>query len=242
MTVLSIAVVSLLLAAAPAETPDSVERSLADAARHYDVDAAQEALARARSLVALTPDDRAREIPVRAGLLAAELLRARFEETPAKDRKTRERVGERIDAIALEALGSVGKLPESSERYRVEADLTATLIRSDFRAKKYEKRFQEAVARALDLDPSNARAIVSSAKPLLFAPPGRGRDLKAGIAVLDRALSIDPRLETALLLRARARDALGDRDSAREDWRAALAINPDCAPASKALEAAQSER
>ena len=79
---------------------------------------------------------------------------------------------------------------------------------------------------------------LSSAKPLLFAPPGRGRDLKAGIAVLDRALALDPRLETALLLRAHARDGLGDRAGARADWEAALAINPECAPARRALEKA----
>jgi hypothetical protein len=93
----------------------------------------------------------------------------------------------------------------------MKADLTAALVRSDFRAKKYDKRFREAVASALKLDPENPRPIVSSAKSFLFASPGRGCDLKEGIALLDRALALDPRIETAILLRARARDGLGDR-------------------------------
>jgi tetratricopeptide (TPR) repeat protein len=243
MTVLVIAISSLLLAAAPGDAAEGVDRALAEASRRYDLDAALEVLASARALAGRAPDGPGRELTVRAGLLAAELLRARFEETSAKDRTMRERLGAQIDAIALEALGSMRTLAENSERHRMEADLTATLIRSDFRAKKYETRFKDAVARALELDPKNARALVSSAKPFLFAPPGRGRDLKEGIAVLDRALSLDPRLETALLLRAHARNALGDRAGARGDWRAVLAINPDCAPARRELEkAAAAER
>jgi tetratricopeptide (TPR) repeat protein len=238
MTVLAIAFASVLLAAPPGDA-GGVERALADAARRYDADAGLVALAGARALAGGAPEDRAaRDLAFRAGLLSAELLRARFEETPAKERKTREKLGEQIDAVAIEALGLVDGLPESSERHRMKADLTATLIRSDFRAKKYDKRFRDAVARALELDPKNPKAIVSSAKPLLFAPPGRGRNLKEGIAVLDRALALDPRLETALLLRAHARDGLGDRAGARADWEAALAVNPECAPARRALERA----
>lgn len=117
----------------------------------------------------------------------------------------------------------------------MEADLVATMIRSDFRAKKFEARFRAAVAKARALDPKNAQAIVSEAKPLLFAPPEHGRDYRAGIALLDRALALDPRIEAALLLRAFAHDSLGERAAAEADWRAALAVNPDCEPARHGL-------
>jgi len=244
MTAFALAVASLLLAAAPLganETVEGAERAIALAAHRYDEAAALEALASARALAGHAPEARVRDLTVHAGLLAAELLRDRFEQTPSKDR-TRDKLGDRIDAIAQESLGMIGSLPESSERHRIEADLLATLIRSDFRAKKYEKRFRAAFGRALELDPKNPRAIVSSAKPFLFAPPGRGRDLKEGIQLLDRALELDPRLETALLLRARAREELGDRTGAKQDWRALLAMNPDCVPARRALENEGQER
>jgi hypothetical protein len=234
---LAAAAAALLLAtssAGAAETPAAVERDLAGAQHRWDADAAVAVLTRARTLHRAAPSAATALLQVRAGLLAAELLRVRYEEA-APGAAGRETIGQRIDAFAGEALELLPALPESSERWRTEADLVATMIRSDFRAKKYETRFRTAVAKALQLDPKNPRALVSEAKPLLFAPPEHGRDFRAGIALLDRALALDPRLEPALLLRAFARDSLGERAGAEADWRAALAVNPDCEPAHRAL-------
>ena len=213
----------------------AVERAVAAAERRWDADAAVAALNQARALARLAPSPTATALHLRAGLLAAELLRVRFEQTPQRESATRETLGAQIDAIASEALALVETGKPTSERYRVEADLVATLIRSDFRAKKYETRLKAAIARARELDPRNPLALISAAKPLLFAPPEHGRDLAAGIALLDQALALDPRLESALLLRAFAHDALGDRTAAETDWRATLRLNPDCAPAKAAL-------
>jgi hypothetical protein len=221
-------------AAGAAETPAAVERDLAGAQRRWDADAAVAVLTRARTLRRASPTAATALLQVRAGLLAAELLRVRFEEA-APAAAGRDTTGQRIDALAGEALELLPALPESSERWRTEADLVATMIRSDFRAKKYETRFRGAIAKARALDPRNPLAIVSEAKPLLFAPPEHGRDLPAGIALLDQALALDPRLEAALLLRAFARDSLGEHAAAEADWRAALAVNPDCEPARRAL-------
>ncbi len=230
------ALLAIASAAAAAETPAAVERDLATAGRRWDADAAVAVLTRARALHRALPTPATALLQVRAGLLAAELLRVRFEEA-APAAAGRDTTGQRIDAFAGEALELLPGLPESSERWRMEADLVATMIRSDFRAKKYETRFRGAVAKARALDPRSPRAIVSEAKPLLFAPPEHGRDLPAGIALLDQALALDPRLEAALLLRAFARDSLGERAAAAADWRAALAVNPDCEPARRALSA-----
>lgn len=230
----AIAAVAFASVVAAGETPAAVERDLVAAQRRWDAGAAVALLARARALRRASPNAVTALLQVRAGLLAAELLRVRYEEAApaAADRET---TGQRIDAFAGEALALLPALPASSERWRMEADLVATMIRSDFRAKKYETRFRTAVAKARELDPRNARALVSEAKPLVFAPPEHGRDRRAAVTLLDQALALDPRLEPALLLRAVARNSLGERAAAEADWRAALALNPDCEPARRAL-------
>jgi tetratricopeptide (TPR) repeat protein len=109
------------------------------------------------------------------------------------------------------------------------------MIRSDFRAKKYEQSFRAAVDRALGLDPGNARAWVSSAKPYLFAEPEHGGDVAEALRRLGRALELDPLLESARLLRAVAYDKSGDPAAAERDWQAALRANPECRPALERL-------
>lgn len=213
----------------------TIEADLAGALRRYDADAAVAALGRARELDRSAPTPSTVLLRVRTALAAAELLRVRFEQAPKDDAQGRTVLGQRIDAAAEEGLALLDRLPAGSERYRVEADLVATMIRSDFRARKYEARFATAVARALELDPRNARAILASAKPLVFAPVEHGRDLPRAVETLTRALVLDPTLEPARLLRAFALDAQGQHEAARRDWRAALAANPDCAPAREAL-------
>jgi hypothetical protein len=236
----SILLAALLLAAsAPAGGLTSVSDAVAAAERRWDADAAVAALSRARSLAHIAPDPAAIALQVRAGLLAAELLRVRYEGTPVSQTMARQTLGQQIDVIAGEALAALATEPAGSERARTEADLVATMIRSDFRAKKYEAQFKAAVTLARRLDPHNARALVSASKPFLFAPEGHGRDVNAGIALLDEALTLDEHLEPARLLRAWAREGLGDHTGAITDWRAALAENPDCAPAAKALAAAE---
>lgn len=226
---------ALLSAAAPQVDLAGVERDVALAERRWDCDAAVAALSSARSLARSAPGPATTSLHVRAGLLAAELLRVRLEQAASDGTTTREQLGQQIDAFAGEALALVDSQPVTSEHYRIEADLLATMIRSDFRAKKYEARFNAAITRARELDPRNPHALVSQAKPFLFAPPGRGRDPARGIELLDRALALDPRLESALLLRAFGREQLGDRTGAEADWRAALKLNPDCAPARQSL-------
>jgi hypothetical protein len=235
MTLVAVVAAFPAPALAAGEDRAAVERAVARAERTWDAGAAVAALSRARTLQRAAPSPAAVLLQVRAGLLAAELLRVEFEQARSAASPEHDTLGQRIDASAEEALALLPSLPSSSERWRIEADLVATMIRSDFRAKKHEARLRAAIAEARRLDPGNARAIVSEAKPFLFAPPEHGRDLRAGIALLDRALALDPRLEPALLLRAFAHEGLGERAAAGADWRAALALNPDCRPAKDAL-------
>ena len=154
-----------------AVTPEDWRIRLERAARHYDLEATLAVLSQARAEGASDP--KLQPLLVEAGLQAAELLRLEHEQTPKRERGRRRRLGQQIDAIAKEAIERLETLAESSQRARQMADLLATLIRSDFRAKRHQDALRQAVARALELDERNARAWVSAAKPYLFAqrPP-----------------------------------------------------------------------
>lgn len=230
------AAAALALAVGGGEEAATLAGELERAVAGYDAQAAEVVLGRARGAAAARESDaELRLLRVRAGLAVAELLRIDFEGTPEAERTARTTLGQRIDAVAGEALGLLPELPESSERFRIEADLVATMIRSDFRAKKLRGRLDEATGRALALDPGNARAWVTAAKPFVFAAPEHGGDPQEALRRLDRALALEPGLEPALLLRALVHDRLGDRARAAADWRAALAANPRCEPARRAL-------
>ncbi len=209
---------------------------LMEARRSWDPEAVVAVQSRVRSELRDDTGDDAVRLRVRAGLAVAEVLRVEFERTPSDTREARRVLGDRIDAAAEEALRLLDRLPESSDRERMRADLLATMIRSDYRAKRFEPELRAAVDRALALDPDNPLAHVAAAKPLLFAPENRGRDVDEALAHLDRALALDPQSESARLLRATARESAGDADGARDDARTALAANPGCAPARRMLE------
>jgi tetratricopeptide (TPR) repeat protein len=231
---------TLLAVAAPAGGADPVqgrlERDLEAAARTWDVAAAEAVLTGARELRSGEPSETLATLHARSALLVAELERMAWEQTPRSDREKRARHGRRVDEAAEEGLAVLAVVPKGSTHFRMEADLLGTMIRSDFRAKKYLDRMRTATVRALELDPDNAEALVSQAKPLVFAGPKQGRDLPAARALLDRALELEPGLESALLLRAYAWDLEGNPVRAAADARAALAGNPACAPARQRLE------
>ena len=224
-----------LLIALAASTVAELADELTAAQRSWDPDAVVRVQSRVRSQLRDDASDEGGMLRVRAGLAVAEVLRVEYEETSG-DREARRLLGERIDAAAQEALDQLGALPETSERERLRGDLLATMIRSDYRAKRFEPELRAAVGRALELDPDNPAAHVTAAKPLLFAPEGRGRDVGAALGHLDRALSLDPDSESARVLRATAREMAGDVVGARRDARAALDRNSSCEPARRLLD------
>ena len=230
--------VAVILALGVAGNRDAdLESRLADARTSYDAEAAMAVLSEARSLRTREPGTEHARLQVEAAVAVAELLRIEYEQLPEDEREARRQLGSKIDAVAEETLGIVDELPESSARERMRADLIATMIRSDFRARKYRDELETAIARARELDPDNPRALVAAAKPLVFAPEEKGRDLAEAARLLDRALELEPGLEEARLLRAEAHRRAGDREAAREDLEAALGANPSCRPARHALEA-----
>jgi tetratricopeptide (TPR) repeat protein len=232
----ALVVVAMAAAVTGGTSGNEVAEALDEAIRTYDLTGATVALARARDAAAAAPAPDRVLLQVRASLAVAELLRIRWEEVPPSEAATRRELGGRIDAVAREGLAEVHRLPRSSDRERLKADLVATLIRSDYRARKHETEFKNAVAAALELDPDNPRAWVSAAKPYLFASPEHGGDLEEATRLLTRALELAPALESALLLRALALEQLGDPGAARADLALAVENNPDCTPARDALD------
>ena len=231
------AIVLVLLLAptpAPATVPCSPE-SITAAERTYDLRAARSVLDACVVEASADNGEALGENLARAALLVAELDRIDFEELAPSQKKQRRALGASIDAAANLGLEALESMPETSCRQRLRADLLATKIRSDFRAKKYADEMKAAAGRALDLDPRNARAMVSLAKPFLFADVRHGRDLDEAIRLLGEALAVDPTLESALLLRALAFEIQGKTEACRSDLKAALAANPDCRPANERL-------
>ncbi len=217
-------------------TQSPVSSDLAEARETYDLEAAIEI---ADSLAAVHDETPTNEFILEAAeadLLVAELLRIEFEMTPEDEREARRELGDRIDSAAQRGLDRIDSLEESSRVLRVRADLIATLIRSKFRGQKYRRSMNQAARRAIELDPSNASAWVTLAKPPAFKPGRDDADRAEALEMLDEALTLDPDHETARVMRGRMLYELGDEAAARSEWSSVLKQNPRCRPARDLLE------
>ncbi len=204
---------------------------LENAERSYDLAAAEAVLADADAA-----GDAERTLQLRALLLIGDLHRYEFERLPESAYAERRAHGERIDTVAKRGLEMLQTEAQSSERLRVMADLLGLLIRNDHRARKHGEAMKQAAQQAHELDPMNPRALVSLAKPAIFAPPSQGRDYGEALRMLDAALALAPGLEQARLLRAHVLKETGDRAAAVVEWRKVLDANPACRPARDELE------
>ena len=232
---------TLLVGIATTST-DDLARSLSEARRTYDLEAAIELREVVGESLETSPSPNLLRLLADVCLLEAELRRIEFESLEEAKRGERRALGALIDEAAGEGLAGLARLAAlteldlDSDSLRLQADLLGTLIRSKFRGKKYRRDMESAAQRALDLDPRNALALVSLAKPYVFHPGRNEDDLRIGLEFLVRALAIDSKLESARLLRGRALAEIGKVDEAIADWQSALDRNPDCRPARTLLE------
>lgn len=168
-------------------------------------------------------------------LAKAELLRIDFEMLPNDAADDRNGLGAAIDAAAKAGLKVCESLPADSETYRLRADLRGTLIRTKYRAKKHRKKMEADARRALRLDPTNARAYATRAKPYLFADDRHGGDIETALDLLQTALDLDSSIESVHLLQAYAFAESGRTEEAVRHYEAILDSNPNCRPANDAL-------
>lgn len=226
---------AILLGAASIHGEESLRTRYEWARDHYDLDAALSI----QSQLSVALRDNAPADPVQlyveTCLLVAELYRIEFEEDDGQNRPELRRLGGLIDDAADQGLTALPLLPESSEKYRLEADLLGTKMRSKYQGKKHRKAMNTAINKARTLDPESARALITAAKPYLFGKD-RAENYTKAIELLDEALTHDPQNERAYLLRGIAYEQMEDIAMARKDWNAALTINPASRPAKAALE------
>jgi tetratricopeptide (TPR) repeat protein len=208
---------------------------LEEASIRYDAAAAVAVLAEAVDAAKLEPSTDHVLLVAKAALLAAELRRIEWERLPESDSAQHRSLGSAIDEAAEDGLRALESLSPDSEVHRLKADLLAVMIRSDYRAKKYRADMEDAATRAVELDPANARAYVSQAKPYVFAESHEGGDPEKAISLLSKALELDPGLESARCLRGLAYEKAGEIEKARGDWALALEKNPHCRPAKEEL-------
>lgn len=221
---------TLAVLVAGAATSDPAHE-LAEATRTYDLSRA-EALAQAMES---TGRPEAAVLRARTWLLIAELRRIAFEELPEEAVQERRALGKEIDTAADMGLAVTEVLGDSSETYRIRADLLGTKIRSRYRAGKYKQELNHAIEKALELNPKNARAWVSKAKTFVLRPEADDEDLRRGQAHMEKALELDPTLEQARLLQAYAWERLGNKDRARACYEQCLQRNRNFTPASAGL-------
>lgn len=223
----------LLLAALLAVPPDAPDwQRLENVRRSYDYAELD------RFIADISTKDAAAtaELLAEALLAKAEWLRIDLEVLPEDDRAKRQELGNAIDDLAKQGLELCAAAPETSEWLRRAADLRGTLIRSKYRAKKHRKTMEAEAEAALRLDPQNARAYVTRAKPYLFADDRHGGDVEQAVRLLQHALDLDPDLEAAHLLTAYAFQEEELTEQAKERYQQILSRNPACKPAKTAFE------
>ena len=219
----------LMICLATIPNAKDFEVRLEEARRDYDQAAANAVVTELQSLVAAAPSPEDRFLLARALLLAGELERLRFEETRAQtDRGKRREIGKRIDELADGVIAHAAALGETSEAYRLRSDALALKIRTKYQGSKYHTEMEECAAKALELDPKNARAYVSVCRPYLFAKPNQGGDLDKAFDLLTQAVALDPEIETAQFFLAIAYEKKGDSAESERVLKAILDKNPNC--------------
>ena len=185
-------------------------------------------------------DQKIRQMLAENALLVASFLRYEYEQPNTSNVQRRE-LGKEIDLAAAAGFSALGRLPDTSEKYRIMADLYTMMMRSKHKGSRHEESMEECIGKALLLDENNPKALISRSRRLLFAEEKYGGDFEAGLALVNRALEIAPDDESVYILRGLAYKQHGMTEKAVADWKHALEINPDAKPAREHLEAALAE-
>jgi len=214
----------------------SVEDQVTAIERSYDLAEAKRLLpALQTQLRTENGDEGLRLLVARTALVAAMLHRKDYEEA-ATDYAARRELGRKIDDVATAGLGALKDAAESSERFRLEADLWGTMMRTQARGSQFRTHLETATEKALELGPDNANAYITASKRKIFASERRGGDIEEALRLLDTALELDPASELALVFRGLAYEKRGDIQEAQRDWRKALDLNPASMPAQENLD------
>lgn len=223
-----------------AETLSNLDGQSVAARRAYDLVATESAYDSVMTYAIENPSEDSNRSLAYAALYLSELRRIVFEEDAVEPAKRRA-LGKAIDNSAKIGHAALDTLPDTSEKFRIRADLYALMIRTNYQGKKYGKKMEAAQKKALELAPDNPNAHVTASKRLLFATERRGGNLKGALIHLNRACELDATNEMAILLRGIAHEKLGDYEAAKKEWYRVLELNPSSRPATDNLERIRDE-
>ena len=219
-----------------AATVQDLDERVTKARVDYDLEEAEKLYEEAKVLVLDSPSPETNLTLGRAALLLAEFRRYEYEKHTELLARDRRRIGRTVDDAARVGHEALNTLENSSEKFRMKADLWALMIRSKYQGQKYINEMEKAEKRALAMNPNNPHAHVTASKMPLFATKKRGGDLALALDHLNRALEVDPDHEVALIFRGIAYDKLDQRDRAIAEVKRALEINPNSRFAQDTLE------
>ena len=223
------ALVGLMVLCCIARSPELSEltRQFGQAEKQYD-------LAQARTLVEVQRStvDRSTPLPHLQVYAASLLLRAHLaelgsEQIPESDSAEREALRREAFESAQESLARLGGMPETPEIVRMRADCYAVLAKCAPLTDTQQAEWTAAVTRALDIGGSNPRVHVAAARLALYQEKP-----EEALEHVERALVLNPVLESAMLLRAKSHELAGRPDEARAAWQRLLTHNPAASYAS----------
>ncbi|HOZ45462.1 MAG TPA: tetratricopeptide repeat protein [Candidatus Hydrogenedentes bacterium] len=238
MTVLVVLACAVLGADYSTASVHVLTEAVATAHRTYDLDLAQALLPVLEQRVnggGTEGEEDVRQLLAEDALLVASLLRNVYEHSDTNTAQKRE-LGQAIDAAAASGFSALGALPDTSEKHRIMADFYTMMMRTKFKGSTYEEAMETEGDRALELDPDNPKALITKSRRKLFAETNHGGDFQAGLAMVNRAMELDPNDAGAYILRGLAYERHDMPDKAIADWQRALEINPEATPAREYLE------
>lgn len=223
------------MAIAEEATLDQMQTYVHDMHATYDLKDAEATLAKMEDYIVQDTSPEAHLLLARAALQVANLRREIYEKEDLEISVKRD-LGTAIDAAAGTGHAALESAPETSERYRIEADLWATMMRTQWKGNKFKDAMDAAINKAEELDPDNAMVYVTKSKRQLFAKERHGGDLEEAVDTLNKAVELEPENVPARLFRGLAYEKLDNLEAARADWQKALDLNPNCRPAREYLE------
>ncbi|MBI1321279.1 MAG: tetratricopeptide repeat protein [Candidatus Hydrogenedens sp.] len=219
-------------------TMDELKAAADKARTHYDLELGQSIIPELQTRINSTADTQSEELRwvlAEDTLLVASLLRYRYEKPDTSNTEKRS-LGEQIDQTASIGFTALGGLPDTSEKHRIMSDLYAMMMRTRFKGNRFQEAMHDNINKALELDPKNAKALVSQSRRKLFAEEEYGGDFEGGLALINEAIELDPTDESAYILRGLAYEQHDEPEKALADWEKALEINPDARPAQEHLD------
>ena len=146
----------------------------------------------------------------------------------AEQQRDRGAVKRAAEAGIRAAEKAVSLKPEVAEYHRILGTLYGQMAPVNvLAALGYGKKAQDAIAKALDLDPKSARAYVSRGVGNYYVPSGLGGGIDLAIRDFQKAIDLDPKSDDAYLWLGVAMRKANRNAEARKAFAKALEINPN---------------